>query len=1019
MLSKSYWWKSTLLAAFAAAAWGGTFGTVVSIGGTASGVALDEPRGVLYIANFTANQIDVMSLSNYSIETSINVAAQPSSLAVSPDDHWLVITHFGNAAPPASSTNLVTVIDLTTSGKQTFALGSPPLGVAFGIDGQALVVTTTDFELLDPASGNIQQIGTIAGVVANTLPQPPASFPTNIVAATVGASGDGTVIYGFSATLLFSYNVATQTLSSGLYTSTPTLGPSAISVSQDGSYFTAGWTLKDSTFYNISQFANVSGALNVGTTAIDSVHNVIYAQIPPPGTTSTSTTGTGTTGTTPPATTSAPPTLQVVASDNLTVLNTINLPENFAGNSVLSSDGSVMYGVSASGVMVLPVGALNQAPQVQATQQDLVFRGNFCNRNVATQTLTVVDPSGGNTPFVIASNTTGLNVSPASGVTPATITVTVDPNVFQGQQGTVTASLQIQSGLAVNVPPAVRVLINSRQPDQRGSFVDIPGTLVDLVADPNINRAQYFVLRQDMNEVLVFNSKNNTQIATLRTGNTPMGMAVTFDQQYLLVGCNNSQYLYVYDLDTLQPVSPVKMYNGDYVQSVASSSNAILAVVRDAGGASPNVHSISLITNTSTQLPTLGVYNNVIPLNSVLASSSNGSSILLAGSDGTVMLYSASSGTFSVSRKDFTALSGAYAASNFNYYVVGNNLLDSSGVPIGQFETGTGASSGFAFVDPAAFRTTAQAPSGGGQSTSPGTIERLDLSNPSNVGSLATPIVEAPLLGSTNAAFTRTLAPLPDQSAIINLTVSGVTILPPDYDASVAPPQINTVVNAADLTSNIAPGGLITLFGSQLSPVNLASAEMPLPTALANSCLTVNGLPMPILFVSPTQVNAQMPFEAVGDVTLMLATPGGVSDNYNLVVQTNAPSIFRVPAPNNTTTPTIIRNDDHELVTASHPIHRNANEALVIYTTGLGVTAPAVASGSPSPANPLAVALTAPTVTLGGASLPVLYYGLAPGEVGVYQINVSVPGSVPLGLDVPLVITQGSGSTSVNVRVVD
>jgi len=162
-----------------------------------------------------------------------------------------------------------------------------------------------------------------------------------------------------------------------------------------------------------------------------------------------------------------------------------------------------------------------------------------------------------------------------------------------------------------------------------------------------------------------------------------------------------------------------------------------------------------------------------------------------------------------------------------------------------------------------------------------------------------------------------------------------------------------------------------------------------------------------------------MPFEAVGDVTLILQTPGGNSDNYNLVVQANAPSIFRVPAPNNTTVPTIIRNDDGGLVTASHPIHRNANEALVIYTTGLGATSPAVPDGMPGPNSPFAVAITAPTVTLGGVSLPVLYYGLAPGEVGVYQINVSVPGSVPVGLDEPFVITQGSSSTSVGVRVVD
>src|SRR5208282_1323661 len=100
----------------------------------------------------------------------------------------------------------------------------------------------------------------------------------------------------------------------------------------------------------------------------------------------------------------------------------------------------------------------SQAHQVTATQPDLVFRGNFCDRAVATQTLTVVDPGGNNTAFSISSNTTGLSVSPSSGVTPATITVMVDPNVFAGQQGTVQASLQIQSGQAVNIPQPVRVL---------------------------------------------------------------------------------------------------------------------------------------------------------------------------------------------------------------------------------------------------------------------------------------------------------------------------------------------------------------------------------------------------------------------------------------------------------------------------------------------------------------------------------------------------------------------------------
>src|ERR1700685_2835538 len=98
---KSYCWKTVLAASLAAAAWGGTFGTVVSIGGEASDLALDETRGVLYIADFTANRIDVMSLATNSIQTSINVAAQPSSIALSPDGHYLVATNFGNAVAPA------------------------------------------------------------------------------------------------------------------------------------------------------------------------------------------------------------------------------------------------------------------------------------------------------------------------------------------------------------------------------------------------------------------------------------------------------------------------------------------------------------------------------------------------------------------------------------------------------------------------------------------------------------------------------------------------------------------------------------------------------------------------------------------------------------------------------------------------------------------------------------------------------------------------------------------------------
>jgi uncharacterized protein (TIGR03437 family) len=199
----------------------------------------------------------------------------------------------------------------------------------------------------------------------------------------------------------------------------------------------------------------------------------------------------------------------------------------------------------------------------------------------------------------------------------------------------------------------------------------------------------------------------------------------------------------------------------------------------------------------------------------------------------------------------------------------------------------------------------------------------------------------------------------------------------------------------------------------------MASSEIPLPTALANSCLSVDGLPVPILFVSPTQVNAQMPFQAVGDVTLVLRTPGGISNSFNLVIEPNAPSVFYGTAGPDNNVPTVVRFSDNELITPSHPIHRESGSALVIYLTGLGQTYPAVPTGQPAPSNPLSVSLVQPTVTLGGVNLPVLYSGLAPGLVGVDQINVSVPSNVPTGFSVPLVITEGDVETSIPERVVD
>jgi len=1020
---KSFWWKTVLAATLAASAWGGTFGTVVPIGGEASDLALDETRGVLYIADFTGNRIDVMSLASNSITTSINTAAQPNSIALSPDGHYLVATNFGNNAAPGSPSNALTVIDLTTQGTQTFALGNPPLGVAFGADGIALVVTTTDFLLFDPSTGATQELDTLANVVANTLPVAPANFPADISAASVAASADGLEVFGLggsTSTVTFRYDVNAKAIfPGGIVTSTGVLGPRVVSLNHDGSLVMAGWVMLGSLGF-VNYFPQHSNQFSVGTTAFDDSRGLLYAQIP--------------------TTQGAAPTLMVVSSSNLTPQQTLQLAENLSGKSVLSSDSNTLYSASESGVTVMPVGSLNQQPRVVAQQEDMVFRGSVCNPGVATQQLKVADPGGNNTAFTVTSDTPGVSVSPAVAVTPAILTVSVDPSAFLGTTGTVAAHLNFTSASAVNVIPSVRVLVNNAGPNQMGTFVDIPGNLTDVLADPAQRR--FYVVRSDLNEVLAYDASTYQQIAALPTGNQPVSMAISFDQKYLLVGNQGSQLVNVFDLDTLQPDTPIVLPSGFIALSIASSANATLAQAEYYDG-TYHILQLDIPQRTGTELPSLGVFKNLTNANTVMTASQNGSSIFVAQADGTVYLYDANSNSFTVSRQDFTALSGPYAASAFGQYVVGNHLLNSSLVPVMDFEIGTGASSGFSFVNQIGYRTTAPAPAGSASTSSstttttttttstgpalpgfqpssaPGVIEQINVSNTTTPVSSGTAMVEAPLLATTASPFTRTVAPLADQSAIVNLTVSGVTVLPWTYNASVAPPQISAVVNAGNGGSDIAPGGLMSIYGSQLSPVNMATSEIPLPTALANSCLTVNGLPVPILFVSQNQVNAQMPFQAIGNETLILRTPGGQSDNFNLVIQPNAPSVFLSTVGANENVASVVRDDDNQLVTPSHPVHRKSNTPLTIYLTGLGSTAPAVGTGQPAPSSPLAVTLIQPTVTLGGVNLPVQFSGLAPGMVGVDQINVSVPFTVPEGMSIPLAITQGTVSTTIPERVVD
>jgi len=422
------------------------------------------------------------------------------------------------------------------------------------------------------------------------------------------------------------------------------------------------------------------------------------------------------------------------------------------------------------------------------------------------------------------------------------------------------------------------------------------------------------------------------------------------------------------------------------------------------------IDTVNFAARTATQLPALGIFQNQLSVTAVLANSPNGNNILVADPGGTVMLYSAAANTFTVARKDLTGLSGAFAASSYNTFVVGNNVFNSSLVPQGTLGSNTGVTSGFAFTGQGGYRVTASSQSTGG------VIQNM--ASLSSAQASPTSIVEAPILPNTLQNFTRTVAPLPSAGTVIALTTSGFTVLSANYSAATAPPNIASVQNAANGSTAVAPGGFISVYGAQLSANNIATSQIPLPTAMGESCLVVNGTPIPLLFVSSGQINAQLPLNMGGNVSMNIHTPAGVSNNYNMVVSSAAPAVFLsgVAGPQ-TGLATIFRYDNGQLVTPTNPLH--GGDTVVIYLTGMGPTSPTVQAGLQTPPTLLTSVTQAPSLTLGSTNLSISYAGLVPGSLsGLYQINAVVPGIVTQGESVPLVISQSGGSTTLNVRVV-
>jgi uncharacterized protein (TIGR03437 family) len=232
------------------------------------------------------------------------------------------------------------------------------------------------------------------------------------------------------------------------------------------------------------------------------------------------------------------------------------------------------------------------------------------------------------------------------------------------------------------------------------------------------------------------------------------------------------------------------------------------------------------------------------------------------------------------------------------------------------------------------------------------------------------------------------------------------------------------MLGAAGFVTSLSNGELASIFGTNLTPASVLSAaasSLPLPVVLGGVQVFVNGMAAPLLYVSPTQINLQVPFETpIGSAVQVVVTVNGVP-SLPLVANFSsyAPGVFTYQRAPGAMDPVIVH-ADNTLVTPTSPAQ--ASEILTIYATGAGALNNAPADGAAAPSSPPATTTATPVVTVGGSRSAVQFCGLTPGLVGLLQINTQLPVVLPAGtgtpLSLPLVVTfPGASSAPTNLWV--
>jgi uncharacterized protein (TIGR03437 family) len=237
-----------------------------------------------------------------------------------------------------------------------------------------------------------------------------------------------------------------------------------------------------------------------------------------------------------------------------------------------------------------------------------------------------------------------------------------------------------------------------------------------------------------------------------------------------------------------------------------------------------------------------------------------------------------------------------------------------------------------------------------------------------------------------------------------NLTMSGPHAITAYTQAVpfIAPAGIMSAAGATP-DGTMAPGSVISIYGNSLAPAFLVASTNPLPQTLGNVTVTIGNYLLPLLFVSPTQINAQLPVELVdGNYTLLVQQTGQPDVTGQLTVSRDAPGIFTQA--NAQQLPLVLAlHQDGTMVTFSSPaIH---GETISLYGTGFGPYPTTIVDGFFVPATP-PVSLSDTVVFNVGALVETpVFAGAAPGMVGMNVLQLQITDDIPSGTTVNLSVT--------------